>query len=143
MWAWTPPGSCSCKGNSLRQVVWSLHSQTLSLIPKIGHRKKQVGFKSYIWLCCQVSLNFFRFVFNFSLSISSPEVSANYNFLFEACTILLFITVYFHDLFSVVLHLILRSLRYIYLSFSVILFLCFLCFYAIFSCVLQMLLAFP
>ena len=128
MWAWTPPGSCSCKGNSLRQVVWSLHSQTLSLTPKIGHRKK-VGFKSQIWPCCQVSLNFFHFVFNFSLSISSPEVSANYNFHFEACMILLFVTVHFHDLFSIVLHLILNSLRYICLFFcnSFSLFSLFLC----------------
>ena len=73
-----------------------------------------------------------RFVFNFCLSISSPEVSANCNFLLEACMILLFVTVHFHVLFSVVLHLILRFLCYIYLSFSVILFPCFLCFYSIF-----------
>ena len=44
----------------------------------------------------------------------------------------------FHILFPVVLHLILSSLHYIYLSFSVILFLHFLCFYTIFACVLQM-----
>ena len=44
---WTPhqgihwaPLYYNCKGNSLAQIVWSLHSQTLSLMP-IGHRKKQ------------------------------------------------------------------------------------------------------
>ena len=34
------------------QIVWSLHSQTLPLTPKIGHKKKtEVGFKTYIRPC--------------------------------------------------------------------------------------------
>ena len=90
--------------------------------------------------CYYVFLNFFLFAFDFCLSIWCPEVSANCNFLFEACTILIFATVHFKVLFSFALHLILKSLRYIYIFFSVNIFLCFRYFGAIFSCVLQMLL---
>ena len=46
--AWTPhqgiqwaPLDYNCKVNLLTQIVWSLNSQTLSLTPKIGHRKKR------------------------------------------------------------------------------------------------------
>ena len=39
----------SYKGNSLMQVISSQHSQTLSLMLKIGHREKtEFGLKSYI-----------------------------------------------------------------------------------------------
>ena len=38
--AQTPPNP-SYKDNLLKQVAWLLHSQMLSLTPKIGHSKKQ------------------------------------------------------------------------------------------------------
>ena len=65
----------------------------------------------YMYMECyyHVFLNLFLFVFDFCLSISSPEVSTNCNFLFEASTILFFVKVHFHGLFLIVFHLTLRA----------------------------------
>ena len=128
----------SLNGPETTNLLFSLRFLTLSVMIYM-----------YMYMECyyHVFLNLFLFVFDFCLSISSPEVSANCNFLFEASTILFFVKVHFHGLFLIVFHLILRAnseVVVLYLShFFVILFICFLCFYTIFSCVLQMLLAFP